>query len=463
MLVRAPELAAGPKFMPDDLRYDVPQQRSSEQSSMKIAVIGAGIVGVTTAYELAVDGHEVCVLERCSAAAEATSFANAGIIAPAYVSHWAAPGAFAQILREVFSRHASTRFSFPITNHDLAWAWRWTKACNVDAWSANRSRLQRLAFYSRERLDYLCESLALDFDASQGFLVLLRTAKDQQRAALGLAMLRDSGMAVEEVTAAQARSLEPALNADTDLHGAIHMPQDGAANCRQFALLIKREAQLLGVQFEFNTQVDRLNTHQPGSVQTSSTMSGVQTPRQFDAVVLCAGVGSVSLLKTHGLDLPMAAVYGYSITATISEPLNAPRSAVMDERYNVAISRLGNRVRVAGGAELGGAPKTKNPASLATLYKVLQDWFPGAARQSGNTSLGSSVDAGFQEWKGARAMMPDGPPLIGKSGVPGVWLNLGQGGSGWALSCGSARVVADLIAAKAPEIDLEGLSIERLQ
>lgn len=429
---------------------------------MRIAVIGAGIVGVTTAYELAADGHEVTVYERCSAAAEETSFANAGVVAPGYVAPWSAPGMPTKLLRDFFSRHASLRLSLPLTGHDLAWMWRWLQSCNVDAWRTNRAHMQRLAFYSRERLDHLAESLALEFDASQGYVVLLRTAKDQQRAAAGLALLHDAGVAAQEVSAEQVRVLEPALNVDTPLHGGIHMPQDGVANCRQFALLIKRQAQQLGVQFEFNTHVERLNPSRPGSVQTTTTTSPLPATHQFDALAVCAGVDSAALLRPLGIHLPMTAVYGYSISATISEPLNAPRSAVMDERYEIAISRMGNRVRVAGSAELGGSIHTKNKASLQTLYKVLQDWFPGATRLTGTSSLGGSVGSGIQEWKGARPMMPDGPPLIGASGVPGVWLNLGHGANGWALSCGSARALADVVKGKAPDIDLDGLGIERL-
>jgi len=127
----------------------------------------------------------------------------------------------------------------------------------------------------------------------------------------------------------------------------------------------------------------------------------------------------------------------------------------MDERYKVAISRLGNRVRVAGSAEIGGTLKGKRAASIQTLYKVLHDWFPGAAQHS---NTGASV----QEWKGARPMLPDGPPIIGESGIPGLWLNLGHGSSGWALSCGSARALADQMAGRKPDIPMEGLDISRL-
>ena len=143
------------------------------------------------------------------------------------------------------------------------------------------------------------------------------------------------------------------------------------------------------------------------------------------------------------------------VSAAIREPLNAPRSALMDERYKVAISRLGNRVRVAGSAEIGGSAERKTAAAIQTLYKVLQDWFPGAAVLSG-------PKASTQEWKGARPMLPDGPPVIGATGIRGVWINLGHGSSGWALSCGSARALADLLGGHAAEVDLEGLGIERL-
>jgi D-amino-acid dehydrogenase len=153
--------------------------------------------------------------------------------------------------------------------------------------------------------------------------------------------------------------------------------------------------------------------------------------------------------------LPIAPVYGYSVTAPLSDSevstSRGPRGAVMDEKYKVAISRLGRRIRVAGSAELGGAPERMNAAALATLYKVLDDWFPGAARLSQASA-----------WKGARPMLPDGPPVLGQSHSPGIWLNLGHGSSGWALSCGSARVVADLMAGREPAIDIGGLGPQRL-
>jgi D-amino-acid dehydrogenase len=178
-------------------------------------------------------------------------------------------------------------------------------------------------------------------------------------------------------------------------------------------------------------------------------------------VVLCAGADSAGLLKSMKpgkLHIPLIPVYGYSVSAMVRENLNAPNSALIDERYKVSITRLGNRVRVAGGAEVGGpaADRTlsnRRSTTFDTLYKVLQDWFPGAAHTSQNSSV--------LEWRGTRPMLPDGPPIIGPSGTPGVWLNLGHGSSGWALSCGSARAIADLIAQRPPEVDLSRMTVER--
>ena len=419
---------------------------------MKVAVIGAGIIGITTAYELAIDGHDVTVFERRGAAAEEASFANAGVVAPGSVTPWAAPGMPGKVLGNLLSRHSAVKLSLPISGADLAWMWKWWRACKLEIYLANRARLQRLAFYSRERLHQITADLQLDYDRAEGYTVLLRSEKDNRLVQPGLQVLREAGVPFSEINAEGARKLEPALNPDTEFFGGIHLPNDEVANCRQFALLLKDVARGLGVNFEFNTAVAQLNLAQAASI----LIAGESTPRQFDQVVMCAGLASAALLKPLGLKIPMAAVYGYSISAPIREPLNAPRSALMDEHYKVAISRLGNRVRVAGGAELGGSLSAHKASSIQTLYKVLQDWFPGAA-QHANT--GASV----QVWKGARPMLPDGPPIIGTSGLPGVWLNLGHGSSGWALSCGSARALADLMSGKPSEIDMDGLNTARLK
>jgi len=445
---------------------------------MKIAVIGAGVIGVTTAYELSADGHQVTVFERRGSVAGETSFANAGVIAPGYVTPWAAPGMPAKVLRNLLGRHAAVRLR-GLHSGTLPWLWRWWRACSLRTYQANRLRMQRLAVFSRDRLHALTESLKLEYERSDGYLVLLRSAQDLALVQPGLASLAELHTRFETLDASQCRVVEPGLNPEAELHAGIYLPDDEVGNCREFSHLLRNEAQRLGARFRFHTNVQRIikgpspqlvhlyapphehNTvlavpeSTPNDAQDTQPMTMQPITEGFDAIVVCAALGSTTLLRPLGLKLPMQAVHGYSITAPLrrheGRADHGPRSALMDERYKVAISRLGVRVRVAGSAEIGGSDTRLHPNALATLYKVLHDWFPGCAHLSQ-----------AQRWKGARPMLPDGPPVLGRSGIDSVWLNLGHGSSGWALSCGSARLLAAAIAGRPPAIDMEGLGVERL-
>ena len=423
---------------------------------MRVAVVGAGIVGVTTAFELARDGHNVTVFERRGTVAEESSFANAGVVAPGYVTPWAAPGMPAKVLRHLLSRHAPVRLARPLAPGQLGWMWRWWRACQAPVFAANRERLYRLARYSQQRLTAVSDELQLDREHAQGYLVLLRAPRDLVLARASLKLLAELGVNFHLVDGARARGIEQGLNPDTPLHAAVHLPQDEVGNCRQFAHLLRGEAQRLGAVFHFNRTVASVTAGaQPLLLHRPTGSAEAPQQAQVDAIVVCAAMGAAALLKPLGLRLPIAAVHGYSISAPLRHlegfPHLGPAAGVMDERYKVAISRLGQRVRVAGSAELGGRPEQHSEAAIHTLHKLLDDWFPGCANL-----------AQVQRWKGARPMLPDGPPVLGASGAPGVWLNLGHGSSGWALSCGSARVLADQVGGRAPAIDVNGLDIGRL-
>lgn len=447
---------------------------------MRIAVIGAGIVGVTTAYELSAAGHEVTVFERRGSVAAEASFANAGVVAPGYVTPWAAPGMPLKALRNLFSRHAAIRVHPSLDPALIGWMWRWWRACSTETWKANRTAMQRLAVFSRHRLHELTRVLQLEYERESGYLVLLRSEADLAAARPGLKLLTELGNRFHLVDGARCRELEPALNPDTPLHAGVHLPDDEVGNCRQFAHLLRHEAQKLGARWCFHTEVQRLvagaqpqvvHRYLPPAESTQlliepSTGSSGGPPTEpaplqsvaeaFDAVVVCAAMGSAGLLRPLGVRLPLRAVHGYSITAPLrpedSAAERSPRAALMDERFKVAISRIGQRVRVAGSAEIGGRPEKYDRRALETLYKVLNDWFPGAGRMSQ-----------VQRWKGARPMLPDGPPVIGRSGVDGIWLNLGHGSSGWALACGSALALAQAIDGRDAAFGLQGLGIERLR
>lgn len=407
---------------------------------MKIAIVGAGIVGVTTAYELASDGHDITVFEQRSAAAEEASFATAGLLAPHLTTPWAVPG-FGHVLQLMGSR-ATLRLAGGLGRANIGWLRRWRRAAS--ARSAPAAALERLAQYSQARLHAIASQHELDFEASDGRLLLLRTQQERDQLQPALQVLRDGGVAVHEVDAGVARQIEPGLSPEAPLVGAIHLPSASAGNCRLFAQQLRQGIQGSGVHFAFNTCVERISVTPLGVV-----LQGRPEPQRFDAVVMCAGSASAALLPATGLRLPLAAVYGYSVSAPLREATHAPRASVVDAARQVTITRLGQRVRIAGGAELAGPAAAHHTPTLQSLYRTLNEWFPGSAQLS----------SGVQVWRGARPMLPDGAPVVGASGLPGLWLNTGHGAGGWALACGSARAVADLIAQREPEVPLDGLGM----
>lgn len=429
---------------------------------MRVAVIGAGIVGVTTAHALHEDGHEVTVFERQGSVATESSFANAGWLAPGYVTPWAAPGMLRKVLGQWLQRDAAVRLAGMPSPALAGWLWRWWRACAPRTYAANRGAMLALARDSLQRTNALAASQGIEHERGKGVLVLLRGEAELAQSRPGLKVLAELGVNFHLVSEAQCRQIEPALDADTVLKAGIHLPDAESGNCRQFALELKAVLQRAGVAFRLHHTVMRLDSDAAGvtvHAEADTTAGAVtanpeSTPaqEQFDAVVVCAAMGAPALLPA--LRLPLQPVFGYSVTLPVQRhdgyPDLGPRAALMDERYKVAITRLGERVRVAGSAELAGDPKALRDAPLATLYRVLQDWFPSAARQSS-----------AQTWKGARPMLPDGPPAIGPTGTPGVWINTGHGSSGWALACGSARLVADMVAGRAPALDPAPFSPQR--
>ena len=414
---------------------------------MQIAIVGAGIVGAATAYELAADGHEVTVFEQRGAAAEEASFATAGLLAPALFTPWAQPAMGAGLARQLWGSEATLRLVRGAGPSGLAWLWRWAQAGRGPAASGLLPALQQLGQYSLARTRALAGQLEVDIETSRGALVLLRRPECVQRLQPALQLLRDAGITITDVDADTARLIEPGLSTDTPLAGALHVPDGEAGNCRLFALVLRQAAQNLGARFMFGSAVSAL-THAP----TGLRVAGESAPRRFDAVVLCAGLASTALLRPLGPRLPMAALYGYTISAPLREETHAPQGAVIDPLHRIIITRQGQRVRVSGGAEIGHGGGAHHAPTLQTLYLALSGWFPGGA-------LTSSPQV--QVWRGARPMLPDGAPVIGASGLAGLWLNTGHGACGWAQACGSARALADTVAGREPAINLQPFALTR--
>ncbi|OYD76635.1 Glycine/D-amino acid oxidase [Burkholderia sp. YR290] len=418
---------------------------------MQTIVLGGGIIGVATAFYLRERGCDVTVIERESDVALATSFGNAGVIAPGYVTPWAAPGMPAKILKYLF-KPASPLIFRP--TFDLAqWRWiaRWLRECDLARFRVNKQRMQRIAYYSRECLREFRGHHPFEYGRSQGYLQLFRTAFDVELAQPALAVLRDAGIKHREVSAAECAEIEPGLRwaRQAPLSG-LYLPDDEAGDCARFTRELRAICEANGVRFRFDTRVTALDVRGRAvhGVHVEST-AGSET-LVANAIVVAAGVDSADLLAPLGVKVPLYPVKGYSATLQIVDDEKSPRAALMDESLKTAITRFGPNLRVAGTAELGNRQTTLREQALQTLMKVLDDWFPHATAPSS-----------AQFWVGRRPMTPDGAPLLGPSGIHGLWINLGHGSTGWAMSLGSGRVVADLITQREPEIDLDGLTLER--
>jgi D-amino-acid dehydrogenase len=415
---------------------------------MKVAVIGAGIVGITTAYELAQDGHEVSVFEQNGAAAEGASFAPNGLVCPSMMLPISSGSNNAYAFKRGLLGFSGLTLNAGITLNDLRWLAQWGRKIPAQLLLEQLRFHHQLIAYSQSRMYQIVDQAKVEPERSEGLLVVVPTEKERRALSPLLVRLKDIGVGFQEISSEQSRLIEPGLGSSAAVHSGLHFPGDANANCRQFAMLLKNSAVALGVKFSFNTTVVSI---EPGTLPSIS-IEGRSAPEAFDNVVVCTG--SLSNRWSSGLkgNVRVTQIHGYSISASIREPLNAPRSALLAMGSNVAISRQGQRIRVSGGSEIGSKAATQSRKLVQLLFKTLLDYFPGSVHLS----------SGTQVWKGASSMTSDGLPVVGASTAPGVWLNACQGNNGWATACGSARVIADLLVGKTAEVDIQRLRPDRI-
>jgi len=412
---------------------------------VKIVVLGSGVIGVTSAYYLARAGHEVTVIDRQAGPGLETSFANAGQISPGYAAPWAAPGVPLKALRWMLQKHAPLAVGLDGSMNQLRWMWRMLRNCSEQRYAVNKERMVRLAQYSRDCLEDLRTVTGLQYKGRQGgTLQVFRTAAQLDSVAKDVAVLKSAGVPFELLDSKDLARAEPALNV-ARLVGGLRLVNDETGDCHLFTTRLGRLAQSLGVQFQFGTSVDRVEVR-------NGRVAGIVQGRRLlkaDAYVMALGACSTPLLAGV-LDIPVYPVKGYSITVPIASPFRAPVSTVLDEGYKVAITRFDDRIRVGGMAELRGFDLRLQRRRRETLELCLGELFPGAGEPEADSF-----------WTGLRPMTPDGTPIVGPTRLPNLFLNTGHGTLGWTMACGSARVLADQLSGRAPDIRTDDLSVFR--
>ena len=415
---------------------------------MKVLVLGSGVIGVTAAYYLARAGHEVEVIERQSGPALETSFGNAGEVSPGYSAPWAGPGVPLKAIKWMLMAH-SPLVIWPMLDPAM---WRWGAAmlanCTERAYALNKSRMVPIAEYSRDCLKALRAETGISYDErTQGTLQLFRTQKQLDGIAKDVEILQQYKVPFEVLDRAGFCQVEPALKLTQEKFvGALRLPGDETGDCFLFTQRLAEMARALGVSFRFATSIQGID-------REGQRISGVRTDAgifRADAYVMALGSHSPLMLKPLGIRIPVYPVKGYSITVPISDASAAPESTIMDETHKVAVTRLGERIRVGGTAELAGYSLELREGRRRTLEHVVTDLFP----RGGDVSKASL-------WCGLRPMTPDGTPIIGPTPYANLFLSTGHGTLGWTMAAGSGRLLADVISGRSTDIALDGLTMAR--
>jgi len=415
---------------------------------MKIAVLGSGVIGVTSAWYLRQAGHEVVVIDRQDGPALETSFANAGEISPGYASPWAAPGIPMKALKWLAMKHAPLILRPRADMAMLKWLVAMLGNCNARDYAINKSRMVRLAEFSRDCLIELRAQTGITYDERmQGTLQLFREESQLAGIAKDVAVLQADGVPFEVLDKAGCIAAEPGLAAaQAPIAGGLRLPHDETGDCFKFTNALADMARAAGVEFMTGTTIARI-VEEGGRITRVETDRG---PLVADAYLVAMGSFSPHLVKPLGLKVPVYPVKGYSLTVPIVDEPLAPVSTLLDESYKVAITRLGDRIRIGGMAEISGFNMDLPEARRATLEHSAGTLFPGAGDFSAATF-----------WCGLRPMTPDSTPVIGATQIGNLFLNTGHGTLGWTMACGSAHVITDIISNRRPAIETADLALSR--
>lgn len=416
---------------------------------MRVIVLGAGVVGVTTAYELARDGHEVTVIDRLPEAASETSFANAGLIAPGHAYTWSSPRAPRILLRSLFDDSQALVFRPSLDPRLWAWSWKFLMNCTVAKASANTKRKVRLCLYSQRRLEAIVDETGVEYHGvGGGLLYLYRKPESFARGTANTRVLSEEGLELRAIQPDEAARIDPALEPVKDkFAGAIYCPSDASGDARVFTRNLARHcAEKLGVTFLFDTEIKGFEAV-GDRIKAVTTSAGAIAADEF---VLCLGVFAPDFARQLGVSLPIYPIKGYSVTMPIGGKNNPPAIGGVDEDNLVAYARFGDRMRVTATAEFAGFDKSHKPEDFRHMLGAIRDIFPDGA------------DYGQPEyWAGLRPMTPEGTPIFGRGGrFSNMVFNVGHGHMGWTMSAGSARIAADLVKRAKPDFDASGMMVK---
>ena len=415
---------------------------------MKIAILGSGVIGTTAAYYLARDGHDVTVLDRQPGPALETSYANAGEVSPGYSAPWAGPGVPAKAIKWLLMHHSPLVIKPMLDAAMWGWGLAMLSNCTEARYRVNKARMVRLAEYSRDCMKQLRADTGIRYDErTQGTLQLFRTQKQLDGTAKDIEILQQYGVPYQLLDRAGYLQHEPALaDVKEKFVGALRLPGDETGDCFKFTNTLAEMAKGLGVKFRFGVHIERLAS-EGGAITGITTDQGLVAA---DRYLLALGSYSTAMLRPLGMKVPVYPVKGYSITVPITDASKSPESTIMDETHKVAVTRLGDRIRVGGTAQLSGFDLALDDRRRRTLEFVVNDLFP----QGGDVSRA-------EFWTGLRPMTPDGTPVVGPTRLPNLWLATGHGTLGWTMAAGTGRLLADWMSGRKPEIDTEGLTIAR--
>ena len=413
---------------------------------MKALVLGAGIAGITTAYELNRDGYDVTVIDREDQPAAFTSYGNAGLFAPGHSYSWSSPAAPGILLRSLWRDDQALRFRPTIDPAFWRWMWKFWRQCTPEHSVVSTTRKARLCNYSLDVFHETVKRTGVKYDGRDGgLLYLYRTPAIFDAAIKKSQVLINAGIEIETLDQGGIAAADPALKPVVgELAGALFAPNDESGDCRMFARNMRPWLEKKGVTFKFGTTIDRFEVS-GDRIDAVMTSAGRETA---DVYVLCLGVYSPHLAQQLGTTLNIYPVKGYSVTVPTDGRNNVPIRGGVDEENLVAYCPLGDRMRITATAEFSGYSDDHSPQDFRHMLKMARQLFPDAADYS-------SLDY----WAGLRPMTPSGTPLLGQARHDNLWYNTGLGHMGWTMSHATGRITADLIAGKPPAIDLEGLLI----